>query len=62
MSCQEAKSKIITLLDNLPEKYAYQLLEHLKDIQAVAELDQETSIHLEKILDEDDSLLHRLAQ
>jgi hypothetical protein len=62
MSTAEAKSEILDLLDQLPERHFPVILEYLKQIKQLIEMDEEAATHLEEIMREDDNLLKRLAK
>ncbi|MCB9082313.1 MAG: hypothetical protein H6555_11445 [Lewinellaceae bacterium] len=62
MSTAEAKSEILELLDQLGERHFPAILEYLKHIKQLTEMDEEAAAHLEKIMEEDDNLLRRLAE
>jgi hypothetical protein len=62
MSTAEAKSEILDLLDQLPERHFPVILEYLKQIKQLIEMDEEVATHLEEIMREDDNLLKRLAK
>jgi len=62
MSTTEAKSEILELLDQLPERHFPVILEYLKQIKQFIEMDEEAATHLEEIIKEDDNLLKRLAE
>lgn len=62
MSTTEAKSEIFELLDQLPERHFPVILEYLKQIKQLIEMDEEAATHLEEIIKEDDNLLKRLAE
>jgi len=62
MSTAEAKTEILALLDQLPERHFPVILEYLKQIKQLIELDEEAGTHLEDIMKEDNNLLKRLAE
>lgn len=62
MSTAEAKTEILELLAQLPERHFPVILEYLKQIKQLIEFDEEAATHLEEIMKEDDNLLKRLAE
>lgn len=58
----EAKTEIIELLDQIPDEHIPRLLEYVKYLMQLIEIDEEAASHLEEIMQEDDTLLKRLAE
>jgi ERCC4-type nuclease len=62
MSTEEAKTEIIELLDQIPDEHIPRLLEYVKYLKHIIEIDEAAASHLEDIMEEDDDLLKRLAE
>jgi len=62
MSIQEAKIEIIGLLDEMSEVSVINVLEYLREMKTLIELDEETATNLSLIMREDNQLLKQLAK
>ena len=62
MSTEEAKMEIINLLDQMPDQSVITVLEYVRDLIQLVEIDEEATRYLGEILKEDDNLLKRLAE
>ncbi|MEM9897731.1 MAG: hypothetical protein AAF789_15345 [Bacteroidota bacterium] len=62
MNVQEAKLKIIDLLDKIPSESIPGLLGYVEALNRLHTLDQSIAVDLEKIMEEDDDLLKELAK
>jgi hypothetical protein len=62
MNTEEARTEIIELLDQIPDEHILRLLEYVKYLKHIIEIDEGAANHLEDIMEEDDNLLKRLAE
>lgn len=62
MKVDPVKEEIVQLLDQIPDYQLLGVLEYLRELSKLSELDQEVGDNLSKIMFEDDNLLKRLAQ
>lgn len=62
MSKQELKEEISKVIDEIPEPALKELLEYLKQLNAIQRDKTEGVNHIQQILREDRKLLERLAQ
>ena len=62
METRELKEKINKVLDNIPDDVLEEVLEYLKSLINKSKNNIVLSHNLEKILDEDNNLLERLAK
>ena len=58
---ESVKTEIIGLLGQIPEDQLLGILEYLRELVDLSELDHQTGDNLSKIMFEDNNLLHRLA-
>ncbi len=62
MSIQEAKAEIIGLLDEMTEVSVINVLEYLREMKILTNLDEETATNLSIIMQEDNQVLKQLAK
>lgn len=62
MSVKEAKLEIINILEEIPDDSIFELLELIRELKNLSQLDTETSAYLIQIMREDDDLLKELAK
>ncbi len=62
MSIQEAKIEIIGLLDEMSEVSVISVLEYLREMKILIDLDEETATNLSIIIKEDNQVLKQLAK
>jgi hypothetical protein len=62
MSSVEIKKEITKVLDQVPEKFLVDILNLLKEVQSKETSNSMLTANFNKILSEDNDLLHKLAQ
>ena len=62
MSIQETKIEIIGLLNEMSEVSVINVLEYLREMKTLIELDEETATNLSLIMKEDNQVLKQLAK
>lgn len=62
MGREEARIEILALLPQITENQLFGVVEYLRELVSLSNIDKEISSHLGKIILEDDDLLKKLAQ
>ena len=62
MSTNETKVEIHKVIEHLPDDFLNQVLDYLKQLEKSSPVSLNNAAHLHQILEEDNHLLHKLAQ